>query len=49
MPPTPIFFLRKNNFLATNFERDKYKNCVENGEKGVCILGTGSHQYSPSF
>ena len=49
-PPPPVFFLPKNSFLlATEFKRANKKIGVRVGERGICILGTGSNQSSLSF
>ena len=44
-PPPPNIFLPKNSFLATDLKMGKQKRGGESGERGVCILRTGS----PSF
>jgi hypothetical protein len=42
----PIIFSPKNFFLATGLKREIKKIGVRLGEKGVCVLRTGSNQSS---
>jgi hypothetical protein len=44
----PIFFITKNNFSLLAVELKKaIKKWMRVGERGVCILRTGSKQSSP--
>lgn len=45
----PILFLLGNSFLTTELKMDKQKNWCKSGERDVCILWTGSNQFTPSF
>jgi hypothetical protein len=47
--PLEYFFYLRINFLATEVKRDNKKIGVTVGERGVCILRTGSKQSSPTF
>jgi hypothetical protein len=48
--PLPIFFLPKNSFFwLLNWREANKKIGVRVGQRGVCILRTGSSQSSPSF